>query len=69
MNINMFDTVNQLHRWNVRNRPGTEMGLDTLAWDVCSTFFDEVAAALDRLGTHVTLEFRSVRRAREDAVR
>ena len=56
MNINMFDTVNQLRRWIVRNRPGAEMGLDTLAWDVCSTFFDEVAAALDTLGTHVTLE-------------
>ncbi|KAI0719798.1 hypothetical protein C8T65DRAFT_802334 [Cerioporus squamosus] len=57
MRLNMFDTINQLHRWNERSRPGTQLAVDTLGWDVCSTFFDEVAAALDTLGTHLTLEF------------
>ncbi|RPD61780.1 hypothetical protein L226DRAFT_506692 [Lentinus tigrinus ALCF2SS1-7] len=57
MMINIYDVVDQLHRWNVRDRPRTQMALDMIVWDVCNTFFEEVAGALDTLGTHVTLEF------------
>ncbi|TFK84367.1 hypothetical protein K466DRAFT_625040 [Polyporus arcularius HHB13444] len=58
MRVNMFDLVNHLHRFNVRGKPGKpKLPANATAWDVCSTFFDEVVAALKTLKSRITLEF------------
>ncbi len=58
--MNLFDTVNDINTFNCRDKPeeDSDMEMDTLAFDVCSTFFENVAAALKTLEQHITLEFR-----------
>ncbi|KAI0719797.1 hypothetical protein C8T65DRAFT_826784 [Cerioporus squamosus] len=58
--VNLFDNINDINTFNCRNQPeeDTDMEVDTLTFDVCSTFFEDVAAALKALENHILLEFR-----------
>ncbi|KAI0719795.1 hypothetical protein C8T65DRAFT_603249 [Cerioporus squamosus] len=53
VSVDMFQIINQFHKFNLRNKPEDNQ----TAWDVCSEFFDNVATALKTLGKRVTLEF------------
>ncbi|KAI0687196.1 hypothetical protein C8T65DRAFT_835299 [Cerioporus squamosus] len=44
MKLNLFDTVDEIHPFNNRDDKQSSVDMDTLALDVCSTSFEEVAA-------------------------
>ncbi|TFK84364.1 hypothetical protein K466DRAFT_527460 [Polyporus arcularius HHB13444] len=58
VSVDMFQIINQFHKFNIRDkRKMAFLDDNQTAWDVCSEFFDNVAAALKTLGNRVTLEF------------
>lgn len=58
VSVDMFQIINQFHKFNIRDqRKMAFLDDNQTAWDVCSEFFDNVAAALKTLENRVTLEF------------
>ncbi|KAI0687197.1 hypothetical protein C8T65DRAFT_770881 [Cerioporus squamosus] len=55
MKEDVFGTIKDIHDFNARDQ--ARMNYETLAWDVCSVFFEEVAAALRTLQGHAVIEF------------
>ncbi|KAH9903204.1 hypothetical protein C8Q73DRAFT_673716 [Cubamyces lactineus] len=56
-----FEVVNHLDDFNQRHTPRTRRGpitndVNTLAWDICSKFFEVVATAIRGLEGHLTVE-------------
>lgn len=60
MSGDVFEPVGCVEDFNQRNKEGQQgpakNTADTTAWDIFSTFFDEIANALKGLEGHITVE-------------
>ena len=56
--MDMFTAITQLREFSTRDGPknAQKRSADTLAWDTCKVFFEDVAEALRTLESHITLE-------------
>ena len=58
--MDMFNTIAYLDHFNRRNGPNAQDRIRTnykmVAWSTCNAFFEEAAAALEALGSSITIE-------------